>query len=243
MGAYRVLSQDIEIEIRRYKIVIDILGFSFQALLFYVYSIKFYDLHFSYYMILILCIIDSIWLIILMLKGIKDSTSKEWLIHNILMVLFVLRIFYYNNYIDDLHCSYFLFIVAYIGLITDFKFNHEFYLPSKKGPALRFFIAGPYGDTEPQEIINKNVEIANNIGKQIALKGHFPFIPHKMLHGWERDGRFSEENFKRIDNKWLEFCDAIFFISESKGANEELVLARSKGLQIFKDIEEVPVVK
>jgi len=110
-------------------------------------------------------------------------------------------------------------------------------------PGLTIFVAGPYGDNKSQAEKNANVETAKEIGKQIALKGHFPFIPHTMLQGWEMDDRFTTEHFKRIDFQWLEFCDALYFIGESPGANVEKEIATKKGLQIFEKIEDVQEVK
>ena len=91
-----------------------------------------------------------------------------------------------------------------------------------------------------KNVIESNVQAARDVGKELALRGHFPFIPHTMLHGWETDNRFTVSHFKAIDLKWLEFCDALFFIGPSTGANEELDFATRRGLQVFKSIDQVP---
>ena len=61
-----------------------------------------------------------------------------------------------------------------------------------------------------------------------------------MLHGWELDQRFGVDQFKEIDFAWLEFCDALYFIAESPGANIEKELAQHRGLQVFTDMRQVP---
>lgn len=235
LGAYRVLSFDIDVELRRTKIVIDVIGFFIQALAFYVFALNYYNFVAANWIILIICVIDTVWLLLLAaLFQIMESTFSKWVIHNIVMIIFILcNLFFWNNLI--------LFvIVSLIAFILDFVFNYEFYLSIKSTPGLRIFVAGPYGDNQPKDIIAQNVENAKEIGKNLALKGHYPFIPHTMLHGWETDNRFTVRHFKSIDYKWLEFCDSLFFISPSTGANEELDIATKKGLQIFRNMNEVP---
>ena len=235
IGAYRILSYDIEVEIRQPKIIIDSIGFFLQALAFYIFALIYHNFIFTQWLIIIICIVDLVWLALLaMVYKIKEVTYNQWQIHNIVICCFVLfNIFYLDNLII-------LLIVSFLALVIDFVYNREFYLSLKKSPGLRIFVAGPYGDYENEEVKKRNVEEAKQIGKELALKGHFPFIPHTMLHGWEMDRRFAIETFKTIDLKWLEFCDALFFIAESAGANEEKYQAIKKGLQIFTDLEKVP---
>lgn len=234
LGAYRVLSEDIEIELRRTKILIDIFGFFIQALLFYVFSLNYYDLIFSQWSILLICTVDLIWLAILALRyGIKSPTYRRWMIHNWVFIAFcIYNIFWLQN-------LYWLLVLSIIALILDFWFNGDFYF-ARASAGLRIFVAGPYGDNQPKKVIAANVQRARDVGKELALKGHFPFIPHTMLHGWETDHRFTVENFKSIDFKWLEFCDALFFIAPSTGANIEKEIATQRGLQIFKSLDQVP---
>ena len=233
LGAYRVLSQNIEIELRRPKIVIDTIGFYLQALLFYIYSINYNDEIFSQWIIVIICSIDFIWLLYLNLRyGVRESTFYEWMIHNLFFILFCIsNILWFNNIII-------LLIFALIAFLLDFIINANFYFP-KTHVSLRIFVAGPYGDNEPSEIIIKNIQTASDVGKSLALKGHFPFIPHTMLQGWEKDKRFSTDTFKNIDFEWLDYCDALFLVAPSPGADVEMEIAKRKGLQIFKSLQEV----
>ena len=136
-----------------------------------------------------------------------------------------------------------LLVVSLVAFAIDILFNSEFYFGLSKNKVLKIFVAGPYGDNQPPEIISANVERAKRIGKSLALKGHIPLIPHTMLHGWEIDKRFKVEDFKRIDFAWLEECDALFYIAPSAGANIEREIATRKGLQIFTSLKSVPNVK
>lgn len=155
------------------------------------------------------------------------------MIHNIIFIIFCI----YNIFI--LQNIYWLFVLSIIAFIVDFSVNADYYF-AKSTLGLRIFVAGPYGDNQPPEIIANNVQRARDVGKELALKGHYPFIPHTMLHGWETDQRFTIDNFKAIDLKWLEFCDALFFIAPSTGANFEKEIAARKGLQIFTSMGAVP---
>lgn len=237
LGAYRVLSQDIEIELKRPKIVMDSIGFFLQVLAFYVFALNFTDMIYSLWMILIICVLDSVWLILLAsCYHIMDSTFRQWIVHNLLMIVFVLLDLYWWKSLNV------LFVVALLAFILDFVFNHDFYFALKKRSGLRIFVAAPYGDKKPKVEIDANVKKVRDVGKELVLKGHIPFIPHTMLQGWEMDGRFTNDHFKRIDLEWLEFCDALIFIAESPGTNLEKEIAIKKGLQIFKNLNEVPEV-
>jgi hypothetical protein len=127
-----------------------------------------------------------------------------------------------------------------VAFVVDLYVNREFYFAIEATPGLRIFVAGPYGDNEPPEVIEQNVRNAESVGKQLALKGHFPFIPHTMLHGWETDKRFTVDHFKSIDFRWLDFCDALYFIAHSAGTDAEVDYAVQKGLTVFSRLEDVP---
>lgn len=47
-------------------------------------------------------------------------------------------------------------------------------------------------------------------------------------------------DFMAWDAPWLEVCDALLFIGESKGANIELEEAKKLGKTVFYSISEVP---
>ena len=234
LGAYRILSEDIEIEHRRPKILMDVAFFFLQALVFSVFSLNYTDLAFTLWMILVLCFIDLVWLSILDKKWkIKTTTNKQWIYHNTFFIC------YCTVSLICLQTTVLLVVVSLLAMVFDLFVNLDFYFAPSAG-GLRIFVAGPYGDNEAPNVIAKNIQQACDVGKQLALKGHFPFIPHTMLHGWEKDTRFTVEHFKRIDFKWLEFCDGLFLIARSPGADKEHDIAMHKGLKIFHKMEEVP---
>jgi hypothetical protein len=235
LGAYRVLSYDIEIEVKRAKVIIDALTLFVQALVFYVFSLGFNDLQISQWIIVAICGWELFWLVLLWVCfGIIEKTTRVWVIHDFAVIgAVLLNLFFFNS-------LGVLVILATVAAATNFWINADFFFSFKQSHHLRIFVAGPYGDYDTEETRAKNVEAARDIGKELALRGHFPFIPHTMLHGWELDQRFGLQQFKEIDFAWLEFCDALYFIAESPGANVERDLALHRGLQVFTDLGQVP---
>ena len=235
LGAYRVLSYDIEVEVKRGKIVIDAISLFVQALLFYVFSLSFNGLATSQWTIVAICGWELLWLVLLWACfGIIERTTRVWVVHDIVVIACVVLNLYVFGQMG------LLVGIALIAAVSNFWINADFFFSFKQSHRLRIFVAGPYGDYESQTTRDANVENARNIGKELALRGHFPFIPHTMLHGWELDDRFRIQHFKEIDYAWLEFCDALFFIAESPGANVERDLALRRGLQVFTSLGQVP---
>jgi len=105
---------------------------------------------------------------------------------------------------------------------------------------MRIYVAGPYGDSNLKHIIARNVAAADAIGRELALLGHTPYIPHKTTWGWEDDPRITYDDCICIDLEWLGLCDALFFLGPSPGANLELEVAVRCGKRIFVSIGEVP---
>jgi len=108
------------------------------------------------------------------------------------------------------------------------------------------FISGPYMPSHPNnpsektELINKNVETANKIALEIANKGHYPFVPHTMMKNWEDENHITRTKALEICHKWLEKCDAMYFIAKSEGSQLERQRADGLKLQIFDKEEDIP---
>lgn len=111
---------------------------------------------------------------------------------------------------------------------------------------LKIYIAGPYSaETEKQRIRNVNVAIDAAIA--IFLKGHFPYVPHLTHYVDERTKKNGHElkweDYIRWDMPWLDACDALLYLNNSKGANIELQAAQKRGIKIFSSVEEIPIVE
>jgi hypothetical protein len=236
VGAYRVLSYDVEMEIRKPKVLIDLFGFTFQAIAFYVLALSFLDARVTEILLITICTIDTIWLLILYIGyEIIQSTFRQWIAHNLIMAgIILIDIFLFkDNY-------WVLFGASALAFIVDLIMNGDFYFGFDPKSGYRIFVSGPYGDDNPPDVIARNVEKAKQVGKELTLRGHIPFIPHTMLHGWEDDKRFSGPDFKRIDFAWLFQCQALYFIDSSPGADVEKEVAIHKGMHVYYKMEDVP---
>jgi len=110
------------------------------------------------------------------------------------------------------------------------------------------YISGPYAPPSEErdaqtrkKIAEENVANANSAALAIADMGHIPFVPHTMLLGWEDDA--SRDLVMHICHRWLEKCDALYFIGPSQGADSERELARLMKIPIYYEFEDIPKVE
>jgi hypothetical protein len=110
---------------------------------------------------------------------------------------------------------------------------------------LKIYIAGPYSaPTLEEKIANTNKAIMAGI--QVFLKGHYPYIPHLThyvdLFAHERGIPLKWEDYMDWDFTWLELCDALLFLGDSRGARLELEYAKELGKYVFYRIDEIPTI-
>ena len=108
---------------------------------------------------------------------------------------------------------------------------------------MKIFISSPYGKRKglPQAEIEANVAAAIEAGKELARRGHSPFVPH--LYHYLVTGEISEDRWLEITLEWLSVSDAILMIGDwvtSEGARQELQYATTHGKQIFYRLEDMP---
>ncbi|WP_336687442.1 DUF4406 domain-containing protein [Chryseobacterium bernardetii] len=114
-------------------------------------------------------------------------------------------------------------------------------------------IAGPYrsGTNDNPELIQQNLNNLEAAALPIFRKGHIPIIgewvalPLIKLAGSTQIG---DEAWQEIQypaaHRILEKCDAVLRIEgDSKGADEDVRIAREKGLTIYYNIEDIPYAK
>ncbi len=116
------------------------------------------------------------------------------------------------------------------------------------GP-LRIYVAGPLSvsGAEGFEADPEHVRIADAIGQELFLRGHWPFVPHTMTETWfdrtERAFHDYEAIVEGMDFAWLRTCDAIYLCpgwAHSRGASMEAAEAERLGLWMFAHIDQVP---
>ncbi|UII18984.1 DUF4406 domain-containing protein [Fulvivirga ligni] len=112
-------------------------------------------------------------------------------------------------------------------------------------------IAGPYtsGTNDDPALIKKNLENLEAMALPIFRKGHVPMIgewvalPLLHLAGSKKPGDdvWNEIQYP-VAHRLLEKCDAVLRISgESKGADQDVEIARKRGLKVYYDINEIPL--
>lgn len=109
---------------------------------------------------------------------------------------------------------------------------------------MKIYVAGPYTADSDEKILD-NVHTAIDIGIQLIKMGHVPFIPH-LTHWVEKravrtaQGSIPYEKWLAYDNVWLEYCDAIYVIARSPGADKELLRAVEQGMWVYTRMDQVP---
>lgn len=111
-------------------------------------------------------------------------------------------------------------------------------------------IAGPYrsGTNDNPELIQKNLERLESMALPIFRKGHVPIIgewialPLMKLAGSKNTG---DEIWTEIQyptaHRLLNKCDAVLRIQgASKGADQDVKIAKEKGLKIYYDLKDIP---
>ena len=108
---------------------------------------------------------------------------------------------------------------------------------------MKIYIAGPYTGATMEEI-EGNVRRAMEAGLQIWKKGHFPYIPHLThwpdLCAQELKIEMNWKDYMKWHAPWVDHCDALFLLAESRGALLEYQRAREEGKVIFHSIDEIP---
>lgn len=111
-------------------------------------------------------------------------------------------------------------------------------------------IAGPYrgGTNDDPEMMKQNLRRLESVALPLFRKGHVPMIgewvalPLLDLAGSKKPGDAVWEEIQYpVAHRLLEKCDAVLRMEgASKGADEDVRIARERGLKIYYHINEVP---
>ena len=120
-------------------------------------------------------------------------------------------------------------------------------LPKK---IMLILIAGPYrsGTNDDPVLMRANLRRLEAVALPLFRKGHVPMIgewvalPLLEQAGSTRPGDAAyEEILYPVAHRLLEKCDAVFRIEgASKGADEDVRIARERGLAVYYRLEDVP---
>jgi hypothetical protein len=111
-------------------------------------------------------------------------------------------------------------------------------------------IAGPYrsGTNDDATLMQQNLNNLEAVALPLFRKGHIPMIgewvalPLINLAGSTKPGDAAWEEVQYpVAHRLLEKCDAILRIEgASKGADEDVRIAKERGLKIYYNIDDVP---
>lgn len=108
---------------------------------------------------------------------------------------------------------------------------------------MRIYVAGPYTAPTP-EAVQKNVDRAMQVGAELLKRGHNPLVPHwnhyMDLVLKQQGVDVKAKHWLNLDFDWLNWCEGLYLLAHSPGADEELSRAMRLGLPVFKKLEDVP---
>jgi hypothetical protein len=115
---------------------------------------------------------------------------------------------------------------------------------------LIILIAGPYrsGTNDDPYLMAQNLDRLESFALPIYRAGHIPMIGEwvalpvmKQAGSIALGDAISEQYLYPVAGRLLERCDAVLRIEgASKGADEDVRIARERGLPVFSRIEDVP---
>ena len=116
---------------------------------------------------------------------------------------------------------------------------------------LIILIAGPYrsGTNDDPHLMAQNLDRLESFALHIYQAGHIPMIGEwvalpvmKQAGSIALGDAISEQYLYPVAGRLLERCDAVLRIEgASKGADEDVRIARERGLPVYSSVEDVPV--
>ena len=111
-------------------------------------------------------------------------------------------------------------------------------------------IAGPYrgGTNDDPVLMKKNLDFLESAALPLFRKGHVPMIgewvalPLLQLAGSQQPGDAVWDEIQYpVAHRLLQKCDAVLRLpGASKGADEDVRIAKELGLMVYFSLEEVP---
>lgn len=108
---------------------------------------------------------------------------------------------------------------------------------------IKIYVAGPYSGDNVLDIL-KNIGRGEKVCAKLFSLGFAPFCPwHDKSYVTDMpDGKFTIQQFYEYSIAWLKVSDAIYVLpnsEKSKGAQEEIKIARKLNYPVFYSIEDL----
>ena len=115
---------------------------------------------------------------------------------------------------------------------------------------MMILISGPYrgGTNDDPVLIKKNLDKLESVALPLFRKGHIPMIGEwvalplmQLANSKEIGDSIWDEIQYPVAHRLLEKCDAVLRLEgASKGADEDVRIAKERGLKIYYRLEDVP---
>ena len=112
-------------------------------------------------------------------------------------------------------------------------------------------IAGPYrsGTNDDPKLMQQNLNNLESVALRLFRKGHIPLIGEwvalsliRLAVSLKPGDEAWEEIQYPVAHRLLEKCDAVLRVpGASKGADEDVRVARERGLKIYYRLEDIPI--
>jgi len=99
----------------------------------------------------------------------------------------------------------------------------------------RIYVASPFTIGDPSVNVRRQIDA----GEELINAGFYPYLP-LLAHYQNMIHPHNEETWRRLDMAWVETCDALLRLpGESKGADEEVLLALELGMPVYYSVAEL----
>ena len=104
---------------------------------------------------------------------------------------------------------------------------------------IKVYVAGKYTDDNPEKI-ERNIRKAELVGREIASRGIFVYVPHMATAHWDNVNNYEYFTDLHMDFVLNWATDILVFgdWKTSKGTLTEIKMAKELGLNIWYDIDE-----
>lgn len=119
--------------------------------------------------------------------------------------------------------------------------------------SMMILIAGPYrsGTNDDPALLQQNLERLETAAWPLFQAGHLPMIGEwvalpvlQSAGAPELDGPIAQQVMYPTAERLLERCDAVLRLpGESRGADQDVAIARRRGIPVYFSLDEVPGVE
>ncbi|WP_249227513.1 DUF4406 domain-containing protein [Kutzneria sp. CA-103260] len=114
---------------------------------------------------------------------------------------------------------------------------------------MMILIAGPYrsGTGDDPELMARNLARLEEAAWPVFRAGHVPMIGEwvalPVLRGSEAEGVHADQVLYPTAERLLQHCDAVLRLpGDSNGADQDVRIARERGIPVYHDVAELPAV-